>query len=666
MLHFRDGIRKIDYVLAYEPHPPGSSNTEDKKRDKQNIFETNLKKMGLELEHEGKEMSKSGKTCFVKVHAPWEVLIKYAEFMNMKMPLAENDMEFGLQNCWEKIPHPFKLDEDIIKSEANYFTAPFSRERVEQFVIESKETFFTSAQRSRITYTILSRCVYEENSSDLSKNKFGIKKLLSNGVYQAAFPLHDGEYFSEHSILSMGKANDRHLLYEMWAKPTKWYKYQPLDQIRDYFGEKIGIYFVWLGYYTYMLFPAAIVGLVAFFYGIGTLYDDVPSSEICDEQLAGNLTMCPLCDQRCSYWKLKKSCDYSRATYLFDNYATVAFAAFMALWASFFHEIWKRKQHEVEYDWDVAEFEQDEETVRPEFEAAVQRKRLNPINKAMEPYVPFWSKCCRYFTTITVLVFFFCLVLAALFGVIIYRVVIATVLYASSDGIIRERTSLIASASAAVINLIIILVLNFVYQKIALGLTDLEQHKTETEWEDAFTFKMYLFQFVNYYSSIVYIAFFKGRFTGRPGNYDYNLLDRRQEECDPAGCLIELCLQLAIIMVGKQAFNNFKELILPKLIVWFRSREVKKDDDIIYSRWEKDYNLASMPALGLFDEYLEMVIQYGFVTVFVAAFPLAPLFAFLNNVIEIRLDAYKFVTQWRRPFAARAEDIGKFFLILKI
>ena len=53
------------------------------------------------------------------------------------------------------------------------------------------------------------------------------------------------------------------------------------------------------------------------------------------------------------------------------------------------------------------------------------------------------------------------------------------------------------------------------------------------------------------------------------------------------------------------------------------------------------------------------VIQYGFVTIFVAAFPLAPLFALLNNVIEIRLDAYKFVTQWRRPLATRAQDIGK-------
>ncbi len=43
------------------------------------------------------------------------------------------------------------------------------------------------------------------------------------------------------------------------------------------------------------------------------------------------------------------------------------------------------------------------------------------------------------------------------------------------------------------------------------------------------------------------------------------------------------------------------------------------------------------------------VIQYGFVTLFVAAFPLAPLLALLNNVFEIRLDAYKYTTLMRRP-----------------
>lgn len=59
------------------------------------------------------------------------------------------------------------------------------------------------------------------------------------------------------------------------------------------------------------------------------------------------------------------------------------------------------------------------------------------------------------------------------------------------------------------------------------------------------------------------------------------------------------------------------------------------------------------------------VIQYGFVTIFVAAFPLAPFFAWLNNVIEIRLDAHKFVTVFRRPVAERAQDIGAWFYLLR-
>lgn len=56
---------------------------------------------------------------------------------------------------------------------------------------------------------------------------------------------------------------------------------------------------------------------------------------------------------------------------------------------------------------------------------------------------------------------------------------------------------------------------------------------------------------------------------------------------------------------------------------------------------------------------LSAVIQYGFVTLFVASFPLAPVFALLNNVIEIRLDAAKFVTEIRRPDAVSAKEIGR-------
>ncbi|EGW11616.1 Anoctamin-6 [Cricetulus griseus] len=78
----------------------------------------------------------------------------------------------------------------------------------------------------------------------------------------------------------------------------------------------------------------------------------------------------------------------------------------------------------------------------------------------------------------------------------------------------------------------------------------------------------------------------------------------------------------------------------------------------ITPRWEQDYHLQPMGKLGLFYEYLEMIIQFGFVTLFVASFPLAPLLALVNNILEIRVDAWKLTTQFRRMVPEKAQDIG--------
>ncbi len=60
------------------------------------------------------------------------------------------------------------------------------------------------------------------------------------------------------------------------------------------------------------------------------------------------------------------------------------------------------------------------------------------------------------------------------------------------------------------------------------------------------------------------------------------------------------------------------------------------------------------------------VIQFGFITIFVASFPLAPLLALFNNILEVRVDAWKFTTQFRRPVAAKARNIGAWEEILNV
>ncbi|CAH2326157.1 anoctamin-3 isoform X2 [Pelobates cultripes] len=652
-LFFKDGIKRIDYILVYK-----KSSVQVEKRS---TFEKNLRAEGLMLEREPAVTNND--IMFIKIHCPWDTLCKYAERMNIRMPFS---LQRNMRQLKSWLPkNPMKLDKEALPDleETDCYTAPFSRARMHHFTINNKDTFFSNSTRSRIVHHVLQRTKYEDG-----KSKMGINRLLSNGTYEAAFPPHEGSYKSRHPIKTHGAQNHRHLLYERWARWGMWYKYQPLDLIRRYFGEKIGLYFAWLGWYTGMLIPAALVGLFVFLYGLFTMDSSQVSIEICE---ANETIMCPMCEKNCTLQRLNESCIYAKVTHLFDNGGTVFFAIFMAIWATVFLEFWKRRRAVLTYDWDLIDWEDEEEELRPQFEAKYSKlERVNPITGKPEPFQPFSDKLSRLMVSVSGIFFMISLVLTAVFAVVVYRLVAMEQFASFKWQFIKKYWQFATSGTGVCINFMIIMSLNVVYEKVAYLLTNLEHPRTDSEWENSFALKMFLFQFVNLNSSIFYIAFFLGRFAGRPGKYN-RLFERwRLEECHPSGCLIDLCLQMGVIMVLKQMWNNFMELGYPLLQNWWSRRKIKKGGQTVESKmtlpqWEKDWNLQPMNAHGLMEEYLEMVIQFGFTTIFVAAFPLAPLLALLNNIIEIRLDAYKFVTQWRRPMPARATDIGIWYGILE-
>ncbi|KAG8594951.1 hypothetical protein GDO81_001373 [Engystomops pustulosus] len=60
-----------------------------------------------------------------------------------------------------------------------------------------------------------------------------------------------------------------------------------------------------------------------------------------------------------------------------------------------------------------------------------------------------------------------------------------------------------------------------------------------------------------------------------------------------------------------------------------------------------------------FQDYQEMFVQFGYVVLFSSAFPLAAVCALVNNIIEIRSDAFKLCSGLQRPFGRRVDGIGQ-------
>uniref|UniRef100_A0A8C3XK52 Anoctamin n=1 Tax=Chelydra serpentina TaxID=8475 RepID=A0A8C3XK52_CHESE len=573
---------------------------------------------------------------YVLLNAPWSVLCYYAEDLQLRLPLQAlpNQASNWSDRVAKRLGVPSLLHEEVPNLPLDYYTCHFKVNKLAWFLgSNEQDTFFSSTQRHRILYEILATTPY----GHLNQGEVGVDRLLSEDVFVAAFPLHEGPFVVPVDRLAPESLTQRQVLFQYWARWRKWNRYQPLDHIRRYFGEKIALYFAWLGFYTGWLLPAAVVGTLVFIAGIFLMLSDIPAQEICESE--DQYQMCPLSSER----SFHSPCFY-----------------------------WKRMNATLAHRWDCSDFEDIEERPRPQFTTMAPMMMENPITGAEEPYFPKRNRVKRVMAGLMIIIMMIAVVVMFLISIILYRAIISILVSRSGNFLFVASASRIASLTGSVVNLIFILILSKIYIALAHFLTKWEMHRTQTKYEDAFTFKVFVFQFVNFYSSPIYIAFFKGRFVGYPGHYK-TLLGIRNEDCGAGGCLIELAQELLVIMVGKQVINNVQEIVIPKLKGWWqkyklRSKKRKSKEAqlglVHQGPWESNYEL--LVCEGLFDEYLEMVLQFGFITIFVAACPLAPLFALLNNWVEIRLDAQKFVCEYRRPVAERAQGIGIWFYILEV
>lgn len=226
---------------------------------------------------------------------------------------------------------------------------------------------------------------------------------------------------------------------------------------------------------------------------------------------------------------------------------------------------------------------------------------------------------------------------------------------------------------SGIVNAFTIAILDSVYTRVALMLNNWENYRTKTEFEDKLILKIFCFQFVNGYSSLFYIAFFKGRFSlfGEPDP----CIDSDGNETD--SCMNELTTQLSSLLIVRILLGNFVELGFPyitsKLSLcykYFVAKESSEENQVLSHACGPEKQ-ATMPIYsdekvsGALYDYLEIAIQLGLVTLFAAAFPWAPLIAWISNVIEGWVDGYKLFTVTRKPFYQGAQDLGSWEYVFR-
>ena len=436
---------------------------------------------------------------------------------------------------------------------------------------------------------------------------------------------------------------------------------QPIENVRYYHGSQPAMYFAFLESYTNSLLWPALLGLLTL---VGHVFNGVE--------------MNPL---------------------------TPAYSVLVSIWAIMFLSKWGSRQLELQHLWATDDYE-DQEMPRKEFLTGMRNMQvLNEFFGEVETVVPSaagaaYSKCG---STMTILFCILTVIMAALVAMWI-KLLDFSIFFLS------------ASIIGSLFNVVCIQTFSRIYAAVAEKLNDIENIQQLTAYQDALIIKNFLFQFVNYYfamRSIVKNMCFSSRFSrkvssgassriararwfhatcsrqgsrprspsrgSRPtrqhalrsspapscrakGSASTSTMARSRSTAAWASCrsscwwcsvkqfafqLIEVgvpFLKVRAAIARRNAKAAVKGLVC--------GRELTTND----MRCKQEFE--SVDYAGVFMDYNELAIQFGYTTLFAVAFPAAPMLAFVNNVIEARSDAWKLCSVYKRDEFARCQDIG--------
>lgn len=94
--------------------------------------------------------------------------------------------------------------------------------------------------------------------------------------------------------------------------------------------------------------------------------------------------------------------------FLFDNKATVGYAAIITVWSALFLPAWDVTEYQYQYEWDTFDLIDDNngrvsyDESRPDFKRKVRTTRVNPVTGVVEQYMPARERCAKIVSSFSI------------------------------------------------------------------------------------------------------------------------------------------------------------------------------------------------------------------------------------------------------------------------
>ncbi|XP_037495449.1 anoctamin-like protein At1g73020 isoform X1 [Jatropha curcas] len=396
-------------------------------------------------------------------------------------------------------------------------------------------------------------------------------------------------------------------LLKHWVLNWRHFTNQQIDEMYSYFGLKIAIYFTFLSMYTrWLLFPA-VFGLLVQLVDFGSL----------------------------------------------QFLALPAFFVNITLWAVLFFQFWKRKNSAVVTRWQIQYSSlagQGCKILSTEMsclQSHLERVKNLGIDKMKEKEAyqryEWFGHLMQFRNNAIIILSIICLQLP-------FELAYAH-LYEVMDSDMMKF-----GLTAAY--LVLIQYFTRLGGKISVKLIQYENNET-TEYQAAsLVYKVFGLYFMQSYIGVFYHA----------------LLHRNFKT------LRQVLIQRLIVC---QLLDNLLENSLPYLKYsykkyWAVRNKKKRDNEPsnekiqFNSKVEKEYLKPTYSACigeeledGLFDDFLQLTLQFGMIMMFACAFPLAFAFAAVNTFAQVRTDAMKLLSMLKRPVPRAAATIGAWLNIFQ-